>query len=102
MSNKVEIKIVFEAERLEALEVFLGEENTSVSKKLEEALQQLYEETVPEPVRKFMDAKVGAKPRRAATAAKPRNASKAQGTPKPMTRKESTEDGQPRNLPVDG
>ena len=54
MSNKVEIKIMFEAEKLDALEVFLGENNSSVQKKLVEGLQFLYEKTVPEPVRKFV------------------------------------------------
>ena len=54
MSNKVEIKIMFEAEKLDALEVFLGENNSSVQKKLVEGLQFLYEKTVPEPVRKLM------------------------------------------------
>ena len=41
MSNKVEIKIMFEAEKLDALEVFLSESNSSVQKKLAEDLQQL-------------------------------------------------------------
>ena len=67
MSNKVEIKIMFEAEKLDALEVFLSESNSSVQKKLAEDLQQLYEKTVPEPVRKFVDAKTGTKPRRSSS-----------------------------------
>ncbi len=96
MSNKVEIKIVFEAEKLDALEVFLGESNSSVQKKLTEALQLLYEKTVPEPVRKFVDAKTGTKPRRSS----PAGGSQARTKTPSATRKEPDEHDQPSGQPV--
>ena len=90
MSNKVEIKIMFEAEKLDALEVFLGENNSSVQKKLVEDLQQLYEKTIPEPVRKFVDAKTGTKPRRSSSSGSSQARAKIPST----TQKEPDERGQ--------
>ena len=90
MSNKVEIKIMFEAEKLDALEVFLGENNSSVQKKLVEGSQFLYEKTVPEPVRKFVDAKTGAKPRRSSSSGSSQNKAR---TPS-ASQKEATAHGQ--------
>lgn len=96
MSNKVEIKIMFEAEKLDALEVFLGESNSSVQKKLTEALQLLYEKTVPEPVRKFVDAKTGTKPRRSS----PAGSSQVRVKTPSATRKEPDEHDQSSGQPT--
>ena len=74
--EKSEITISFDCERLEALEFYLGKEHSSVQKRMEEALRQLYEQAVPEPVREFLDRKAApvrpkrptAKPAEAGTA----------------------------------
>lgn len=55
--EKQEIKIGFDSERLNALDFYLRKENSSVQKRMDEALRQLYEKTVPEPVREYLDAK---------------------------------------------
>lgn len=55
--EKSEITISFDCERLEALEFYLGKEHSSVQKRMEEALRQLYEQAVPEPMREFLDRK---------------------------------------------
>lgn len=64
--EKSEIVIAFDNERLDALEFYLKKENSSVQKQMDEALRQLYEKTVPEPVREYLDSKAApaAKPKR--------------------------------------
>ena len=46
-----EIKLSFDSEKMEALVFYLKKENTTVQKKMDEALRLLYEQTVPEPLR---------------------------------------------------
>ena len=58
--QKVNITLLFEDEKLGALEIFLKKENTTVKKRLEESLRQLYESAVPEAVREFLDCKAAA------------------------------------------
>lgn len=60
-------------------------------KTMEETLKKLYEEVVPEPVREFVDAKAGGKPKRPAPPPK----SKPDPKPKTEPRKEAT----PHELP---
>ncbi len=55
--KKVEITLSFDEEKLEALEFVLRKEKTTVKKKLDEALVQLYEQSVPEPVREHLESK---------------------------------------------
>ena len=55
--KKTSITISFEDEKLDALEFSLKKENTSVQAKMDEALRQLYERTVPEPVREYLDSR---------------------------------------------
>ena len=55
--NKNEITLSFDSEEMSALTFYLSKENSTVQKKMDEALRQLYEETVPEPVREYLDAK---------------------------------------------
>lgn len=55
--KKVNITLTFEDEKLDALEFSLKKENASVQAKMDEALRQLYEETVPGPVREYLDSK---------------------------------------------
>ena len=68
---KTEITISFESEQLDALEFALRKENTNVQSRLEDALKCLYETTVPESVREYIDSKLEPVPR-------PRRSSRAQ------------------------
>ena len=61
--KKVEITLSFDEEKLEALEFVLRKEKTTVKKKLDEALVQLYEQSVPEPVREYLESKSSVKDR---------------------------------------
>ena len=67
--KKVEITISFEEEKLEALEFSLRKEKSSVQTKMQEELAALYEKSVPEVVREYLERKsapVRERPRRAA------------------------------------
>ena len=71
--QKVEITLSFEAEKLEALEYHLKKERTSAKKQLDEALQKLYEEKVPEHLREYIDSKATPdRPRRPPRGASPK------------------------------
>lgn len=69
--SKTEITLAFESEKLEALEYYLRKENSTVQKKMDEALRQLYETTIPEPVREFVGRKASPPPRPKRPAPKP-------------------------------
>ncbi|MDE6455522.1 MAG: hypothetical protein K2L38_06405 [Dysosmobacter sp.] len=58
--EKHEITLSLDNEKMEALVFYLKKENASVQKKMEEAICQLYEQTVPEPVREYLDARYSA------------------------------------------
>ena len=91
MMEKATITLSFEKEKLDAMAVFLSDENTTVQKKLEASLHQLYEQTVPDEVRKFVEATSGGKPRRGSAAPRPRPVNKPKTiTPKTITEKEVT------------
>ena len=67
--KKIEITLSFEEEKLEVLEFSLRKEKSSVQKKMQEELAALYEKSVPEAVREYLDRKsapVRERPRRAA------------------------------------
>lgn len=55
--QKTEIMLSFDGEKLDALEFYLKKENTTVQKRMNEALTELYERIVPEAVREFLDRK---------------------------------------------
>ena len=55
--EKNEIMLSFDSEKMEALVFYLKKENTTVQKKMDEALRLLYEQTVPEPLREYLDAR---------------------------------------------
>lgn len=64
-----EIKIGFSEAKMEALEFFLRENDSTVEKALREHLDKLYEKSVPQQVRKFVESKLepqqeGAEPQR--------------------------------------
>jgi len=54
--EKAEIKLSLDEYRMRALAHYLKLENTTVQAKMDEALRQLYDSTVPEAVREFLDA----------------------------------------------
>jgi len=67
--KKIEITLSFDEEKLEALEFSLRKERSSVQKKMQEELNSLYEQTVPEAVREYLERKaapVRERPRRPA------------------------------------
>lgn len=74
--KKVNITLAFDEDKLDALEFSLKKENASVQSRMDEALRQLYEKTVPEPVREYLDSRAAptAKPKRTPKAAKPQAA----------------------------
>ena len=53
--EKNEITLSFDGERMRALTIYLKMENTTVQEKMDEAMRQLYEQSVPEPVREYLD-----------------------------------------------
>lgn len=74
--KKVTITLAFEDEKLDALEFSLKKENASVQMRMDDALVKLYEKSVPEPVREYLDSRtapaVKDKPKRPARPAAPR------------------------------
>ena len=80
--EKNEITLSFDGEKMEALVFYLKKENTTVQKKMDEALRLLYEQTVPEPLREYLDAKTApARPRRPTRPSPPRAVSKPAAGP---------------------
>ena len=75
--KKVNITLVFDDDRLDALEFSLRKEHSSVQARMDDALKQLYEQTVPEAVREYLDSKAvpAPKPKRTVkpTAPKPQS-----------------------------
>lgn len=71
--KKVNITITFDDDKLDALEFSLRKEHSSVQARMDDALKQLYEQTVPEAVREYLDSKAvpASKPKRTAKTAKP-------------------------------
>ena len=53
--DKEEITLSFDGERMRALTIYLKMENTTVQEKMDEAMRQLYDKSVPEPVREYLD-----------------------------------------------
>jgi len=66
--QKTEITLSLDGERLDALEFYLKKENSTVQKRMGKVLDELYEKTVPEPVREYLDHKAPplSKPKRPA------------------------------------
>ena len=75
--KKVNITLVFDDDRLDALEFSLRKEHSSVRARMDDALKQLYEQTVPESVREYLDSKAvpAPKPKRTAKSTTPKAAS---------------------------
>ena len=68
------ITIGFDAAKLDALEFVLRKQRSSVQRRMEEVLQQLYESEVPEAVREYVDSKAvpAARPKRPAKSVTPK------------------------------
>ena len=80
--KKVNITITFDDDKLDALEFSLRKEHSSVQARMDDALKQLYEQTVPEAVREYLDCKAvpSPKPKRTAKTVAPKTPS---SEPKP-------------------
>ena len=78
--EQVTITIAINPLRLEALEYFLKQENSSVQKQMDEAMKKLYEEKVPETMRGYLDWKISpnAKAKRPAKSSPPKEPSSGQ------------------------
>ena len=61
--QKVNITVTFDDEKLDALEFSLKKERTTVQSWLEQSLAQLYEQTVPQPLREYLDSRAAPPPR---------------------------------------
>ena len=79
--QKSEIALSIDGEKLDALEYYLKKENATVQKRMNEALMELYERTVPDAVREFLDRKTPtlSKPGRPA---RPSTEKSSEGTPR--------------------
>ena len=86
MMKKTSITISFEDEKLAALEFSLKKENTSAQAKMDEALRQLYERTVPEPVREDLDSRAAP-----SNPSRPRPKRPPKPAPKPTVEMEVTQ-----------
>lgn len=60
--ENVNITLVFDEEKLGALEFCLKKEKTTVQARLDDALAQLYEQTVPQPLREYLDSRAAPAP----------------------------------------
>ena len=54
--EKISITVSMEAERLRALEFALKKKSSSVQRRMDEALRQLYAQEVPQPIREYVDS----------------------------------------------
>lgn len=72
--KKVNITLTFDDDKLDALEFSLRKEHSSVQARMDDALKQLYEQTVPEAVREYLDSKAvpAPKPKRTVKSAAPK------------------------------
>lgn len=82
--KKATVTIAFDDEKLGALEFSLRKEHSSVQEHLEDALNALYEKTVPEPLREYLDSKAVPAPKAKRTV-KPTTPKPQSSEPKPAT-----------------
>ena len=95
--KKATVTIAFDDEKLGALEFSLRKEHSSVQEHLEDALNALYEKTVPEPLREYLDSKAvpAPKPKRTAKSAAPKTPN---SEPKPAAAVNQNRVALPRQL----
>ena len=82
--KKATVTVTFDDEKLGALEFSLRKEHSSVQEHLEDALNALYEKTVPEPLREYLDSKAVPAPKPKRTV-KPTTPKPQSSEPKPAT-----------------
>ena len=58
--EKVPLTLTYDAERLDALRLFLAEKNMQIEEELAKSLDALYGKTVPPGVRHYLDLRSGA------------------------------------------
>ncbi len=90
--EKQEITLSFDSERMRALTIYLKMENSTVQEKMDEAMRQLYERTVPEPVREYLDI-VSAPPSRPKRPPRPSQLKSEQAKASAVTTGEQKENG---------
>ena len=61
--EKANITLAFDQEKLDALEFYLKKDKSTTQRRLEESLAQLYEQTVPEPLREYLESRTAPPPR---------------------------------------
>ena len=61
--KKATITVAFDQDKLGALEFSLKKAGSSAQARLEQTLGQLYEQTVPAPVREYLDSRAAPAPR---------------------------------------
>lgn len=86
--KKATVTIVFDDEKLGALEFSLRKEHSSVQEHLEDALNALYEKTVPEPLREYLDSKAAPAAVKPKCPVKPAAPKPQSSEPKPAAVKE--------------
>ena len=69
--KKATVTVTFDDEKLGALEFSLRKDHSSVQEHLEDALNALYEKTVPEPLREYLDSKAVPAPKPQSSEPKP-------------------------------
>ena len=88
--EKNEIMLSFDSEKMSALAFYLKKENASVESRMDEALRQLYEKTVPEPVREYLDAvNAPTRPKRPSRPSQPKPASRPASGPAGQEKEDS-------------
>lgn len=55
--KKATIQISFDAEKLGAIQQYMGKKDTELLTELEEVMQKLYEKHVPAPVREYIESR---------------------------------------------
>ena len=60
--EKVCVTVSMEEERLKALEFVLKKKNSSVQRRMDDALRLLYEKEVPEPIREYVESLLAPSP----------------------------------------
>lgn len=68
---KKSVAVSIEAEKLAALEMYLGQKNMKLSEELEKFSEQLYQKYVPSNVREFIELTAAKKPPRKTKATAP-------------------------------
>lgn len=59
MGKKTSISILFDSEKLAALNIYLNEKGTTLENEMSAACEGLYQKTVPSMVRSFIDLRSG-------------------------------------------